>query len=346
MIMIVVDKMTKRVHFIPCKSTDQASDTAERFFDTIAKLHGMPRVIVSDRDSKFTPLFWKGLMARFDTKLAMSTAYRPQTDGQSEIMVRTVKEMLRHYISHSQKDWAVLLPVLESAYNNSVNASTGVTSFEFDLGYRPATPHTVSADIEVETAENFIERQQMLLKVAQDSISKAQMAQAEQHNKGRTADEFEEDDTVLLATKHVDPPFLRGKGSKKLRSKYIGPYRIARKISSTSYELDLPATVKIHPVVNIQYLKRYNESPVEFAARTEPPPPPVIIDGEEEYEVEEVRAHRNRRDGKKDYKVKWLNYGLKDCTCESEENLGNAQDAINDYWQRQDKQKSRGIRRR
>lgn len=80
----------------------------------------------------------------------------------------------------------------------------------------------------------------------------------------------------------------------------------------------MPATVKIHPVVNIQYLKRYNESPFEFAARTEPPPPPVIIDGEEEYEVEEVLAHRNRRDGKKDYKVKWLNYGMEDCTWESE----------------------------
>jgi transposase InsO family protein len=112
-------------------------------------------VIASDRDSKFTSLFWKGLMARFDTKLAMSTAYHPQTDGQSENMVRTIKEMLRHYISHSQKDWDVLLPVLEFAYNNSVNASIGMTPFEFDLGYHTATPHTVSADIEVETAEKY-----------------------------------------------------------------------------------------------------------------------------------------------------------------------------------------------
>lgn len=306
----------------------------------------MPRVIVSDRDSKFTSLFWKSLMARFDTKLAMSTAYHPQTDGQSEIMVRTIKEMLRHYISHSQKDWVALLPVLEFAYNNSVNASTGMTPFEFDLGYRPVTPHTVSADMEVETTEKFIERQQTLLKVAQDSISKAQMSQAEQHNKGRTADEFAEDDLVLLATKHVNPPFLRGKGSKKLRSKYIGPYRIARKISPTAYALDLPATVKIHPVVNIEYLKRYHENPAEFADRTEPPPPPVIIDGEEEYEVEEVLSHRNRKDGKKDYKVKWLNYGLEDCTWEAEENLSNAQGAINEYWQRQEKQVSRRPRRR
>ena len=320
MIMVVVDKLTKRVHFVPCKSTDQASDTAERFFDAVVKLHGMPRVIVSDRDAKFTSLFWKTLMARFDTKLAMSTAPHPQTDGQSEIMVRTVKEMLRHYISPSQKDWATMLPVLEFAFNNSVNASTGMTPFEFDLGYRPVTPHTVTADVEVESVEKFIERQNTLLRIAQDCISKAQIAQAVQHNKGRTADEFEEDDMVLLATKHVNPPFLRGTGSKKLRAQYIGPYRIAHKISSTAYELDLPATVKIHPVVNVQYLKAYRESPAKFSGRVEPPPPPVMIDGEEYFEVEEILSHRSRKDGKRDYKVKWLDYGLEDCTWEAEEN--------------------------
>jgi hypothetical protein len=91
MIMIVVDKLTKRVHFIPCKNTDKAPDTAHRFFDNIVKLHGMPSTIVSDRDSKFTSLFWKALMSRFGTKLAMSTAYHPHTDGQSEVMVRTVQ---------------------------------------------------------------------------------------------------------------------------------------------------------------------------------------------------------------------------------------------------------------
>jgi hypothetical protein len=108
---------------------------------------------------------------------------------------------------------------------------------------------------------------------------------------------------VLLATKHVNPPFLRGTGSKKLRSKYIDPYRIERKISSTAYELDLPANVKIHPVVNVEYLKKYNQSPSDFAGRVEPPPPPAIIDGQESYEVEELIDHRNRKDGGKDYKM-------------------------------------------
>jgi hypothetical protein len=104
--------------------------------------------------------------------------------------------------------------------------------------------------------------------------------------------------------------------------------------------------VKIHPVVNVEYLKKYNESPNEFAGRIEPPPPPVIIDGQEEYEVEELIAHRNRKDGGKDYKVKWLNYDLESCTWEAEENLSNAPGAITEYWQRQEKSKTKSRRRR
>jgi hypothetical protein len=136
------------------KITDKAPDTATRFFDSVVRLHGMPHVIVSDRDTKFTSMFWRALMSRFGTRLAMFTGYHPQTDGQSEVMVRALKEMLRHYLSHNQKDWTQLLSALEFAYNNSINASTGLTPFELDLGYHPVTLHTAEADLEVAAAES------------------------------------------------------------------------------------------------------------------------------------------------------------------------------------------------
>ena len=104
--------------------------------------------------------------------------------------------------------------------------------------------------------------------------------------------------------------------------------------------------MKIHPVVNVQYLKAYRESPAKFSGRVEPPPPPVMIDGEEYFEVEEILSHRSRKDGKRDYKVKWLDYGLEDCTREAEENLNNASEAIAEYWARQEKQKDQRRRRR
>lgn len=335
MIMIVVDKLTKRVHFIPCKNTDKAPDTAHRFFDNIVKLHGMPSTIVSDRDSKFTSLFWKALMSRFGTKLAMSTAYHPQTDGQSEVMVRTVKEMLRHYLSHTQKDWSELLPVLEFAYNNSVNATTGLTPFELDLGYHPVTPHTIDASLEVAAAETFIERQQALMNKAYEKIQKAQSNQAEQYNKNRNSKEFEVDDLVLLSTKHTNPPFLQTKGSKKLRSKYIGPFRILRKISPTSYELDLPGHIKMHPIINVEYLKQYHESPAEFAGRVAPRPEPILNpDMEPEYELAEIRGHKRDRNGKLRLLCHWSGYEDFDDTYEPEENLENSPEMLAAYKKR------------
>lgn len=332
MVMVVVDKLTKRVHFVPAKNTDKAPDTASRFFDSVVRLHGMPRVIVSDRDTKFTSMFWRALMSRFGTRLAMSSGYHPQTDGQSEVMVRTLKEMLRHYLSHSQKDWTQLLSALEFAYNNSINAATGLTPFELDLGYHPVTPHTVDADLDVAAAETFIEQQQALMNRAYERLQKAQTNQSEQYNKTKNAKEFLEGDLVLLSTKHTNPPFLQGKGSKKLRSKYIGPFRIMRKISPTAYELDLPAHIRIHPVINVEYLKKFHESPAQFAGRVEPRPEPILnADLEPEYELEAIRGHKIDRNGKLRLLCHWAGYEDFDDTYEPEANLGNSQEMLNAY---------------
>ena len=100
MTIVVIDKLTKQAHLIPFHSTDTAADTAQLIFDHIVTQHGMPQSIVSDRDSKFNSIFWKTLFQRFGTKLSMSTPFHPQTDGQSERMVRTTKEMLHHYVNY------------------------------------------------------------------------------------------------------------------------------------------------------------------------------------------------------------------------------------------------------
>jgi transposase InsO family protein len=129
MVLIVVDKLTKRTHFIPSKEADKATDTARRFFDGVVRLHGTPSIIVSDRDSKFTSLFWATLFERFGTRLAMSSANHPQSDGQTERMVRTLKEMLRSSITLKQTDWTDKLAALEFAYNNSIHPSTSIRAW-------------------------------------------------------------------------------------------------------------------------------------------------------------------------------------------------------------------------
>jgi transposase InsO family protein len=202
-ITVVVNKLFKRVHFIASESTDKATDTAHCFWDNIVKLHGIPAVIVSDRDAKFTSLFWTTLFARFGTKRAMSSAYHPQTDEQSEVMVKTVKDMLRHFVNQKQDNWSHQLPALEFAYNSSIPPSTEYNPFELDLGYHPKQPHQVTPvnTLKVRGVEEFIEHQMATLSIAQTHSQIAQHTQAQNYNKGRQAPvPFKEGDKVMLST--------------------------------------------------------------------------------------------------------------------------------------------------
>lgn len=141
MVMIVVDKFKKHNHYIPTRKTDSAVEISDALLREIVRHHGMPRAIISDRDSKFTSKFWRALLKHIGTKLALSTANHPQTDGQSEVNVKTLKTMLRHYISYRQDNRAQFLTPLEIAYNRSVNPSTGYSPIELDCGIQPTMPH-------------------------------------------------------------------------------------------------------------------------------------------------------------------------------------------------------------
>jgi hypothetical protein len=335
MVLVVTDKLTKRAHFVPSKSTDKAPATAKRFFESIVRLHGLPAVIVSDRDTKFTSLFWTTLFDSFGTKLALSTAYHPQTDGQSERMVRTLKEMLRHFISNTQHDWTDHLPILEFAFNNAVHASTGYTPFELDLGYHPATPHSITRPDarNVAAVEDFHNTCDAMRLAAHDAMLAAQQQQAHHHNKGRTVATFKVGDLVLLSNKYIRPPHLQTKGSKKLRSKFIGPFPITRKASPTSYELDLPTNIGAHPVVNAEYLRPYHGNPDRFRGREQPPPAPTFNDKtqELEYIVDKIVNHRVRR-GKTEYLLHWQGYADHDNTWDKEDNLAKFSELVKAYW--------------
>jgi hypothetical protein len=104
-IVVFVDTFSKMVHLAPTKTTASAPDTARIFFDQVVKLHGLPKSIVSDRDAKFTSKFWKSVFQTMGTKLAMSTAFHPQTDGQTERANCTLEDMLRSFVSYRQDNW-------------------------------------------------------------------------------------------------------------------------------------------------------------------------------------------------------------------------------------------------
>ena len=139
-IMVVVDKLTKATHFVPVKSTHKAANIAEIYMKDIARLHGIPKAIVSDRDSKFTSNFWKGLFKEFGTSLNLNTAYHPQTDGQRERVNQLIEDMLRMYVMDQPSRWESYLYLVEFAYNNGYHASLKMSPFEALYERRCRTP--------------------------------------------------------------------------------------------------------------------------------------------------------------------------------------------------------------
>ncbi|KAF7821762.1 Retrotransposable element Tf2 [Senna tora] len=138
-IFVVVDRFSKMAHFIPCHKTDNATHIVDLFFKEIVRLHGIPKSIVSDRDAKFLSHFWRVLWGKLGTKLLFSIACHPQTDGQTEVVNRTLSQLLRIVIQKNLKNWEDCLSFIEFAYNRCVHSSTDHSPFEIVYGFNPLT---------------------------------------------------------------------------------------------------------------------------------------------------------------------------------------------------------------
>ena len=170
-IMVVVEKLSKSAHFVPIKSTCKATDIANIFMKEIFRLHGMPREIVSDRDTKFSSRFWKSLMVGFETKLLLCTSYCPQTDGQIERVNQILEYMLRMHVMQQPKKWEDYLPLVEFAYNNGYQKFLKMSPFEALYGSQCKIPIrwsnlvdrlTIRPDILKEMEQKMVQIQQNL----------------------------------------------------------------------------------------------------------------------------------------------------------------------------------------
>ncbi|MCO5568874.1 hypothetical protein L7F22_022576 [Adiantum nelumboides] len=232
-ILVRVDRFKKMAHFIPCKKAASTPDIESLFVQHIFRIHGLPRSIISDRDPKFTGHFWTSLFKSLGRNLLFSSAYHPQTDGQTERVNQTLEEMLRHYIQQRLASWEEYLPLVKFAYNNA--------------------PHLVT----VALADQLVQEMQDILVQVQDKLVYVQQKYQKQANKHRRHAEFNEGDLVLLyvvshrykTVKSVFP---------KLRPQFYGPFKIIKKNSVVSYKLELPPSWgKLHPTFHISWLKQY-----------------------------------------------------------------------------------------
>ncbi|GJP82904.1 hypothetical protein CLOP_g13127 [Closterium sp. NIES-67] len=135
-ILVVVDRLTKMAHFIACQQTITAEQTARLFLTNVIRLHGLPSAIISDRDPKFTSKFWRHQWDQFGTKLQFSSAYHPQTDGQTERVNQTMEQLIRTTCT-DPSTWEQSLPLLEFAYNNVTSATTNQSPFFLNYGHDP-----------------------------------------------------------------------------------------------------------------------------------------------------------------------------------------------------------------
>lgn len=324
-IFTVVDRLTKMAHFIPTTTTCSAPEVARLFMQHIFKLHGLPKSIISDRDPRFTSKFWKELMRLLDVSLKLSSAFHPQTDGQTERTHRILEEILRNYVNFSQSNWSEKIHLVEFAYNNSDQDSTGFSPFFLNYGFHPHTSLSLSLDNSmespVEAVDTFIKFMAQSLEDAKSNLIKAQTLQMDNANRSRGPDpEFKIGDQVLLSAQNLSSTNIGSAGARKLGPKWVGPFKIIRVISPVTFELDLPAAWSVHPVFHAHVLRPF-KSPSSSLQTVRPQP--VQVQGAPEWEVEDILAHRTRSK-KKQYLVQWKGFPVHECTWETESNLAHA----------------------
>jgi hypothetical protein len=308
-ILVVVDRYTKVVKYIPCRKTIDAPELAKVFIKHWFKDQGLPESIVSDRGSVFTSKFWTALCYHLSITRRLSTAFHPQTDGQTERQNQIIEAFFRSYCRYHQDDWVELLPVAEFTHNNSFHKSIGMTPNQARYGINLDTRQGIEDDPlrgEIPFAK---ERAEKLVKIRQELEEcwiKTKESQAKYYNKNHTPIEYNIGEWVLLSAANI----ITTQPSKKLAHRRLGAFKVKRRIGRQAYELDLPPRYEsIHNVFHVSLLEPYRRRP-----GTEPGQiTPEIVEGEELWIVETILDHKVTWRGgkpKNHYLVRWEGFGI------------------------------------
>ncbi|XP_056864141.1 uncharacterized protein LOC130511252 [Raphanus sativus] len=251
-IFVVVDRFSKMAHFIACHKTDDALHVANLFFREIVRIHGMPRTIVSDRDTKFLSYFWKTLWSKLGTKLLFSTTCHPQTDGQTEVVNRTLGTLLRAFIKKNLKSCEEYLPHCEFAYNHAQHSASKFSPFEIVYGFNPISPLDLMPLPECERVsmdgKKKAEMVQQIHEQARRNIVEKTKQYTKRANKGRREMIFDVGDKVWV---HLRKERFPKERKSKLMPRIDGPFEIIQKINNNAYKLDLQGKYDISNSFNV-----------------------------------------------------------------------------------------------
>ena len=272
--LVVVDRLSRRVRLLPTHKEIDAPGCALLFWKNIISEHGLPKTIISDRDPKFTAEIWKSLFKIMGTKLALSTAYHPQTDGLAERMIQTFEDMIRRYCAFGIEykdsegyihDWVSLLPALEFAYNSSIHSTTKKIPFELERGYTPRMPAAmINKDMATMKIHPGAQRLTTMIELARshakECIQKAFEYSKEKWDKGHTPSTINIGDMVMVSTVN----FTNLQGAKKLQDAFVGPFLVIAKHGPNAVEVELtPPFDRKHPTFPVSLLKIYKKNDQE-----------------------------------------------------------------------------------
>lgn len=337
-VLVIVDRFTKMARYVHTTKGVDAEGLADLFMEHVVKDFGVPDV-TSDRGTVFTSNFWSKLCFILGVKRRLSTAFHPQSDGQTENLNQTLEQYLRCYCNYQQDDWATKLAMAEFVYNSSEHSTIAMTPFYACYGFHPKFNVAVEGNgPEGEAAPNRSRipdaprAQQRLdvLKQERERLSarwqKAIASQKKYHDRKTLDVKFKKGQQVMLRAKHL----RQLRPNHKLADRYMGPFEVLEVIGEhqQAYRLALPSTWKNHPVFHISLLEpSYPRDGVQYTL------PAIEVEGDLEWEVESVVDHRDRVVGRskvprREYLVKWKSYPVAENTWEPSANLEHVEEAV------------------
>ena len=317
-----MDRLTKTARFIAVKMTFSLEKFAQLYVTHVVRLHGVPKSIVSDRDARFTSNFWKCVQEAMGTELRLSTAFHPQTDGQSERTIQTLEDMLRACVMDFAGNWNEKLPLIEFSYNNSYQASIGMAPYEALYGRKCRSPlHWYDLREKQLHKTDFMQETSDAVARIQRQMKIAQSRQKSYADKRRRSLEFDEGDFVFLKVSPMKGIMRFGKKG-KLSPRYIGPYEIIERIGKVAYRLALPPELSaVHNVFHVSMLRKYIPDPSHVLKHE-----PIQIHEDLTYEEQPIQVLAREEKVLRNkviplVKILWKNHNIEEATWEREDEM-------------------------